>query len=103
VLRNAKPEHCLPKTQRRQSSSTSPAPPCPCPVPLRQCPQKTSLWHVLARTRSHHALIIPKAEICDADHIIQRIVGFVWGWSGGLACRYGKAFAAWAVPGVLSY
>jgi hypothetical protein len=43
-------------------------------------------------------LVIPKAEICDADHIIQRIDGL--GYGAGSLCPYGKAFMAWSVLGV---
>lgn len=43
-------------------------------------------------------LVIAKAEICDADHIIQRIDGL--GYAAGSLCPYGKAFMAWSVLGV---
>ena len=43
-------------------------------------------------------LVIPKAEICDADHIIQRIYGLEY--ATGSLCPYGKAFMAWSVLGV---
>ena len=43
-----------------------------------------------------------KAEICDADHIIHRIVSFQYFGSWGLKCGYGEAFSNWAVPAVLS-
>jgi hypothetical protein len=52
----------------------------------------------VTKFRQGWELVIPKAEICDADHIIQRIDGL--GYGAGSLCPYGKAFMAWSVLGV---
>jgi hypothetical protein len=66
--------------------------------PWHSCIELSATYNVTKFKARLGRLVIPKAEICDADHIIQRIDGL--GYAARSLCPHGKAFMAWSVLGV---